>query len=349
MNDEPSQEPTDAPSVDPDDGGGPFRTPLYEANHAPRYQRQALIRQIQLATARSLICYIAGGPRAAIDTDDVMPFVDLLHNVPDNKDLDLMLHTPGGDMDAAEKLISMVREKIGTAELRVIVPDFAKSAGTHMVLGADTVVMSDSSELGPIDPQVFMPDSNGQWRMSPAQSLIDAYDALCDTLTQEPTSVAAQIMLQKLDPVLVQECRAVKERARRLAEDHLRKGMFRNGGNFTGAVQELLDTSRWQSHSQMISWADARDPRIGLHVEYLRPQSREWQSYWQLYCLQRLAVEDEQKAVRVRLRLLGLWCSIEIHVRSVPYPQAERKGTHGIMEEVVSRWPKEVEMLAMTE
>ena len=71
--------------------------------------------------------------------------------------------------------------------------------------------------------------------------------------------------------------------------------MFRNGGNYTRTARELLDTSRWLSHSQMISWEDARDPQIGLVVEHLEYHSVEWQDYWRLYCLQRLAVGDRQK------------------------------------------------------
>jgi hypothetical protein len=30
-------------------------------------------------------------------------------------------------------------------------------------------------------------------------------------------------------------------------------------------------------------------------VEYLDPSSEEWQAYWQLYCLQRLAIKDREK------------------------------------------------------
>ena len=56
-----------------------------------------------------------------------------------NRDLDLLLHTTGGSINAAEKLMGMMRNRVGTAKLRIIVPDFAKSAGTLMVLGADSV------------------------------------------------------------------------------------------------------------------------------------------------------------------------------------------------------------------
>lgn len=272
----------------------PTKTPLFQAIHAERYQRQAIIEQIQRRTGRGLICYVSGGG-CAIDRDDTVPFVDLLHNVKPGGDLDLLLHTGGGDMDAAEKLISMVRNTVGTAELRVVVPDFAKSAGTLMVLGADFVVMSDTSELGPIDPQITLADGNGNRIPHPIQSYLDSYEEHTATLVKEPGNVAAQILLGKLDPGTIKLFQTALKRARELAENLLKRGMFRQGGNWSQAANELLDTKRWQSHAQMISWEDAQHPRIGLHVEYLEPKSEEWQEYWQLYCLQRLAVGDRQK------------------------------------------------------
>ena len=92
------------------------RTPLFEANSAARYQRQEIVKQIQVRTGRRLICYVSG--RACrIDEDDAMPFVDLLYNLPQHQGLELLLHTHGGSIDAAEKLIRMVRSKVGEAEV----------------------------------------------------------------------------------------------------------------------------------------------------------------------------------------------------------------------------------------
>ncbi len=133
------------------------KTPLYQAIHAARYQRQALIREIEVLSGNKLICYIAG-ISAPVDREDVVCFVDLLHNITCGQNVDLMLHTGGGDIDAAEKLMAMIRKKVSTGQVRVIVPDYAKSAGTLMALGADRIIMSDSSELGPIDPQVIRAD-----------------------------------------------------------------------------------------------------------------------------------------------------------------------------------------------
>ena len=71
--------------------------------------------------------------------------------------------------------------------------------------------------------------------------------------------------------------------------------MFRNSGNYTKTASKLLETERWLSHGQMISWEDAMDDTIGLVVEHLDYHSETWQDYWQLYCLQRLEVGNRQK------------------------------------------------------
>ena len=275
---------------DPDSGAKrPTKTPLYQANAADRYHRQAVIKKIQDCTGRTLICFVSGN-KCMIDDDDIMPFVDLLHNVQPNHDVDLLLHTKGGGVDAAEKLMGMLRSLVGTAKLRIIVPDFAKSAGTLMVLGADSVVMSDMSELGPIDPQAPL---FGIWQS--VQNYLDAYKEHEKTLKADPNNIAAQIMLKKLDPATLKLCEVATDRARQAAEKLLKRGMFRNGGNWSKTVSELLDTRRWLSHAQMISWEDAQDPLIGLVVEYHAYHSQEWQHYWRIHCLQRLAVGEHQK------------------------------------------------------
>ena len=265
------------------------KTPLFQANSADRYLRQTIIKQIQVRTKRLLICYVSGS-ECMVEADDTMPFVDLLHNVPPGKDVDLLLHTRGGNTDAAEKLIRMMRSKIDTAALRIIVPEFAESAGTLMVLGADSVVMSDMSELGPIDPQINL---SGIWQS--VQHYLDAYDTHAKTLKNDPDNPADRIMLGKLDPAILKLCEVATARARQAAESLLRHGMFQNSGNLTKTASELLGTTRWLSHGQMISWEDARDPQIGLVVEHLEYHSETWQDYWRLYCLQRLAVGDRQK------------------------------------------------------
>jgi ATP-dependent protease ClpP protease subunit len=242
--------------------GEPSKTPMYEAIHAPRYHRQALIRDIEEASKRLLICYVSG-KGAVIDRDDTAGFMELLHNIAPETNIDLLLHTRGGDVDAAEKLLTLVQATVGAEELRVIIPDFAKSAGTLMCLGADLLLMSDSSELGTIDPQIWSDDGQGNDVCHSVLSYLDAFRIHSEALRKNPEDPVARLMLDKLDPTTLRKY-----------------------------ASALLDTTRWPSHGQMIKWQDVRD--LGLPVDYLSPRSEPWLAYWRLYCLLRLAVKDRQ-------------------------------------------------------
>src|SRR6266545_2892761 len=91
-----SQDASDGPNV------SPTKTPMYKAIHASRYQRQALMKSIEAEWNSRLICYVSG-KAATIDRDDIVGFVEMLHNIGPEANIDLLLHTRGGDVDAAEK------------------------------------------------------------------------------------------------------------------------------------------------------------------------------------------------------------------------------------------------------
>jgi hypothetical protein len=268
----------------------PPQTPLYRATQADRYRRQDQIKAIEAATRRTLICYISG-PAGLVERDDVMPLSDLLYKVEKGAKLDLMLHTLGGDVDAAEKITSLLLKTVDAdGELRVIVPDSAKSAGTLIALAAQTIVMSDTSELGPIDPQVVTTTPEGQRSSRPAQSYLDEYEDLVKRI-KSGDGAAVGYLLSKYDPALLDMCRKALERSRRFAENSLKKGMFRDqGGNFTAVAADLNDNARWLSHGAVISSDDAT--AIGLRIDYRDAHSDEWQAYWRLYCEQRLALRS---------------------------------------------------------
>lgn len=265
------------------------KTPLFTANHAARYQRQQLIKEIEEETGRILLCFV-GGDCAEIHRDDTVGFVDLLHNVHAGDEVDLLLHSVGGDIDAAEKLIRLVRAKVGVgATIRAVIPDYAKSAGTLLALGADKLVMSDSSELGTIDPQVHLQDGRGNEICHSVLVYLDAYAEHARALRENQNDPAAQLMFDKFDPTIVKKFEGIRNRARNLAENLLK----RQGLNYSKITTELMDINRWQSHNQMIGAEEACD--IGLEVEVLSADDPLWQRHWQLYCLLRLAVQNPQK------------------------------------------------------
>lgn len=247
--------------------------------------RQQLIKQLQEKTGHKLLCYMA---TTEIDREDVMFFVDMIHNVPMGSSIDLMLHTPGGDVDAAEKLIELVRNRKGDGSFRVIIPDRAKSAGTLIALGADRIMMSDTSELGTIDPQYVARDANGNAVHLSVFDYISSYETFAEQLRKDPNDPVARAMFEKFDPAVLNKFKQVKSRAQTFGENQLK----RQGKNYTAIVAQLMDTKTYPSHGQMIGALHAK--QMGLQVDALPMDDELWQALWQLYCHYRLALAQPE-------------------------------------------------------
>ena len=69
--------------------------------------------------------------------------------------LDLWVHTLGGQTEVPWQVVSLVREFCD--EFAVLVPSQARSAGTHVALGANTLILGPLSTLGPVDPTTNHP------------------------------------------------------------------------------------------------------------------------------------------------------------------------------------------------
>jgi hypothetical protein len=71
-------------------------------------------------------------------------------------DLDLIVHSSGGDIHAAYLIMSVLRERMNKGEGKLIacVPSRAMSAATLLCLGADEVLLGELGGLGPLDAQI---------------------------------------------------------------------------------------------------------------------------------------------------------------------------------------------------
>ena len=263
----------------------PAQTPLFYALEQARYSRQGLIRSIEERTGRRLIAYVAA-PGTSIGSVDIPPFVDLLHDVEHGSNLDLLLQTPGGDVDQAERIVIMCRKRVGDGAFRVIVPDSAKSAGTLIAIAADCIVMGEPSELGPIDPQVTITTANGEPMHRPAQSFLDGLNEIVKAAEQE-LSAAYFPLLDKLDPALIDFCRKALLRSEQFAEKFLTQYMLKaDPVKAKQVAHELNDATKHLSHGAVID--SDRALSMGLEVDLLPPDSDLWQAYWRLYCQLRL-------------------------------------------------------------
>ena len=255
---------------------GRGRSPLFDVALLSRQRRRKLIREIEATTGRALLCYVSRGPITELDTYDLIRLLDMIES---GTALTLLLDSPGGKIDPAEKMVHLLREACGLlsgpgGHLEVVVPHRAKSAATLIALGADRILMSYSSELGPIDPQ--MQYSSDQWVS--VFAWLRAYKEAEQRCAEHPDNSAFAEAFRSFDPVLVAVAEQAVSRARTCAENLLK----RQGGNYTAAPDILMDVDRFPSHGQMIDWRTATD--IGIpQVDQLDRQSELWQRYWRLY------------------------------------------------------------------
>ena len=87
-----------------------------------------------------------------IDIEDSEAVIRAIELTGPTVPIDLVLHTPGGLVLAAEQIAAALAGH--PASVTVYVPHYAMSGGTLISLASDRIVMSPSAVLGPVDPQI---------------------------------------------------------------------------------------------------------------------------------------------------------------------------------------------------
>ncbi len=135
-----------------------------------------------------------GGFSASIGYEDTKTIYSLVKSKEVKKDsLLIFLDTPGGDAYAAVKIMNILRDQYKFISIGVA--EEAKSAGTLMCLGADEIIMSSVSELGPLDKPVLHP-INETVTIS-ALDIVRSFDAIIDIALDKQMTFADKILNKK--------------------------------------------------------------------------------------------------------------------------------------------------------
>jgi len=171
--------------------------------------------------------------------------------------LDLILHSPGGSIEAAEAFVAYMRTKF--SDIRVIIPQAAMSAATMIACSANAIVMGKHSSIGPIDPQFVLQTQLGR-QMVPAQSIIDQFD-LAKKESQDPKKLGAWMpILSQYGPALLVQCDNALKLSRQLVESWVFQYMF-GGKNLEKAKRisgHLADHKNFKAHGRHIGLDPAR-------------------------------------------------------------------------------------------
>lgn len=223
--------------------------------------RHKYLAQIHKYTGRNIIAYYSGWLQnpsvdSSINDKDKSAFMTNIHGLDRAKGLDLILHTPGGDVGATESIIDYLRNMFD-GDIRAIIPQISMSGGTMLALSCKEIMLGKQSNLGPIDPQM-----GG----IACQAVLDEFELAKKEVKQSPTSgILWQTIISKYHPTFLIACKQAIEWASKIAEDALLKNMCAEDPSKISRILEVFaNHSKQKSHARHISISECKD--AGLKV-----------------------------------------------------------------------------------
>lgn len=172
-----------------------------------------------------------------IDINDSEEVLRAIKLTDDEVPIDLILHTPGGLVLAAEQIaMALCRHP---AKVTVFVPHYAMSGGTLIALASDEIVMDENAVLGPVDPQI------GQ---QPAASILSVLEQKETRYISDDTLILANVAEKAI--------RQMKSTIQEILHKHF-------SAENAEKLADIFASGRW-THDYPISVEEAR--QLGLPV-----------------------------------------------------------------------------------
>lgn len=255
-----------------------IRQPLYvQIEQQLEIQLQVKVRALAFFT--SFVSPVVIEDRDADMIEEVLQNTDMTE-----RELVLILSSPGGEGLAAERIVNICRT-YGRGSFSVVVPKMAKSAATMICFGAKRILMSDTSELGPVDPQVPIRDETGKViDYQAAHEVVAAYKELMTKANTTRGKVEPYLQqLARFDARDIRRIASAQKLSESIAIKSLKSGCF---GKLSEAairakIRPFLEPRHTISHGRPIYPDFAK--QCGLNIDVIDAQSDLWKSIWSLY------------------------------------------------------------------
>lgn len=223
-------------------------------------EKQKYLDEISKCTNRNVITYYSGWmqkPTAAdvsINDKDINAFMEAVYKLDKSKGVDLILHTPGGDIAATEKNIDYLHS-IFNGDIRAIVPQMAMSAGSMIAVSCKEIMMGRQSCLGPFDPQI-----GGV----ACQSVLKEFEKAKEDIRQNPHALGLwQVIFSKYTPTFLVTCEQATELSDDLADEILSKN-FPDKNTRKSILKAFNNNTTTKVHSRHISKDKCK--AVGLNI-----------------------------------------------------------------------------------
>jgi hypothetical protein len=199
------------------------------------------------------------------------------HDDPRRTKLVVLLTTGGGIIEVVPRIVDTLRLHYEVVDF--IVPNYAFSAGTVLVMSGDAIHMDSYSRLGPIDPQI----AHGDGSQVPALGYLERYNKLLKKANSGRASTAEiQLLISAFDQGELYQYEHARELSITLLKEWLVKYKFKEW-NLTRTrkirvttrmkereaariARELNNTEKWHVHGHGISM-DVLEKDLNLRID----------------------------------------------------------------------------------
>lgn len=230
--------------------------------------RREYLEKLHQKTGRNVIAYYSGWlskqgiPQLEINDEDKNGFMMAVHKLDRSLGLDLILHTPGGDIAATESLVNYLRKLFGN-NMRALVPQIAMSAGTMIACSCQSILMARHSNLGPIDPHI-----SGM----PAYGVISEFKRAEREIKKDPAAFPVwQPIISQYKPTFLSRCQNAIKWSNLFVQEQLEAVMFEGEPDAKRRaaiiVRKLTDYRGNRTHTRHIHYDECA--AMGLKVSLI--------------------------------------------------------------------------------
>lgn len=200
-------------------------------------------------TKRNIITYYSGflqKPRAdvLIDDNDKNALMQAVYGLNKDNGLDLILHTPGGDIAATESIVTYLRAIFGN-NIRAFIPQMAMSAGTMIALSCKEIIMGKQSNIGPIDPQFGGMSCAG---------VTEEFQNAVNSIKSIPESIPLwQTIIAKYHPTFLGDCEKAIIWSNKMVTEWLCSNMLSDNKNAEADAKKIVE--KLGSHKETFAHA----------------------------------------------------------------------------------------------
>ena len=244
------------------------------ANNAIGVVKNEYLQKLHAKTRRNLIVYYSGWLSkpgmlgTEINDEDKNGFMMAVHKLDRSKGLDLLLHTPGGNITSTQSIVDylhkMFRKDQDTPpDIRAIVPQMAMSAGTMIACSCKEIWMGRHSNLGPIDPQL---------QGVPAYGVLKEFEQACREVKNDPSKIPLwQTIIGKYHPTFLSRCENAIDLSNTFVKQQLANVMFHGSPDAkkraSQIVKNLTHYGKNKTHDRHIHFEECQE--MGLNVKLI--------------------------------------------------------------------------------